>query len=51
MGMVEGKVQAKGIENIYNKIVPEVSPNLRKEIVIQVLKALGHPMGKTKKRT
>jgi hypothetical protein len=35
MGIQEGEeIEAKGIENIPNKIIPENLPNLEKEMVI-----------------
>jgi hypothetical protein len=37
MGIEEGEeVQVKGIHNIFNKIIVENSPNIEKEILIQV---------------
>jgi hypothetical protein len=37
MGIKEGKeVQAKGIHNIFNKIIAENFPNFEKELFIQV---------------
>jgi hypothetical protein len=40
MGTEEGKeVQAKGIHNIFNKIITENFPNLEKELSIQVQEA------------
>jgi hypothetical protein len=37
MGIEEGKeVQAKGISNIFNKIITENFPNLEKTMLIQV---------------
>jgi hypothetical protein len=38
MGIQEEEVQAKGIGNIFNKIVVEISPNLKKEMPIQYWK-------------
>jgi hypothetical protein len=44
MGIEEGEeVQAKGIGNIFNKIIAENSPNLQKEIPIQVQEASRTP--------
>jgi hypothetical protein len=40
MGIKEGEeVQAKGIHNIFNKIMAENFPNLEKDLSIQVQKA------------
>jgi hypothetical protein len=37
MAVEEGEeIQTKGIENLFNKIIAENSPNLKKERVIQV---------------
>jgi hypothetical protein len=36
MGIIEEEVQAKGICNIFNKIIPENFPNLEKVLPIQV---------------
>jgi hypothetical protein len=36
MGIKEEEVQAKVIENIFNKIIEENSPNLEKEMVIHM---------------
>jgi hypothetical protein len=36
MGIEEQEVQAKGICNIFNKIITENSPNLEKTMPIQV---------------
>jgi hypothetical protein len=42
MGIEEGeKVQAKGVCNIFNKIITENFPNLEKELPIQVQEASG----------
>jgi hypothetical protein len=44
MGIKEGKqVQAKGICNIFNKIITENSPNLEKVLPIQVQEASRTP--------
>jgi hypothetical protein len=44
MGIEEGeKVQAKGIHNIFNKIITENFPNLEKTIPIQVQEASRTP--------
>jgi hypothetical protein len=51
VGIKEGeKVQAKGICNIFNKIVTENSPNLEKTVPIQVqnTKSPGHQTDLTK---
>jgi hypothetical protein len=39
MGIEEEEVQAKGMHNIFNKIITENSPNLEKTMPIQVQKA------------
>jgi hypothetical protein len=40
MGIKEGKeMQAKGIHNIFNKIIAEIFPNLEKKLPIQVQEA------------
>jgi hypothetical protein len=40
MGIKEGEeVQAKGIQNIFNKIVTEIVPNLKKVLPIQIQEA------------
>jgi hypothetical protein len=44
-------VQAKGIENIFNKIIGEISPNLEKGTVIHVQKAFRTPNRQDQKRT
>jgi hypothetical protein len=36
MTIEEEGIQAKGIRNIFNKIIAENSPNLKKEMPIQV---------------
>jgi hypothetical protein len=36
MGLEEGEVQAKGIENMFNKMIGNYFPNLEKETAIQV---------------
>jgi chromosome segregation ATPase len=44
MGIEEGaEVQAKGIHNIFNKIIAEIFPNLEKTMPIQVQKASRTP--------
>jgi hypothetical protein len=44
MGIEEGEeVQAKGICNIFNKIITENFPNLEKTMAIQVKEASGTP--------
>jgi hypothetical protein len=35
MGIEEGEVQAKGIHNIFNKIITEIFPNLKNVLPIQ----------------
>jgi phosphatidate phosphatase PAH1 len=39
MGIEEGEVQAKGIHNMFNKIITENFPNLKKVMPIQVQEA------------
>jgi hypothetical protein len=36
MGIGEEEVQAKGIHNIFNEVIAENFPNLKKEMSIQV---------------
>jgi hypothetical protein len=49
MGIEEGEaVQAKGKHNIFNKIITENFPNLKKELTIQVRKLPGHQTNLTK---
>jgi hypothetical protein len=44
MGIEEGEeVQAKGICNIFNKIITEISPILKKVLLIQVQEASRTP--------
>jgi hypothetical protein len=44
MGTEEGKeVQAKEINNIFNKIITENVPNLKKDLLIQVQEASRTP--------
>jgi hypothetical protein len=43
MGIKEEEVQAKGLHNIFNKIIAENFPNLEKELCIQVQKASRTP--------
>jgi hypothetical protein len=44
MGIEKGEeVQAKGIRNMFNKIITEKFPNLEKEIPIHVLEACSTP--------
>jgi hypothetical protein len=44
MGIEEGEeVQAKGIHNIFNKIITENFPNLKKDLPIQVQEASRTP--------
>jgi hypothetical protein len=50
MSIDDEEVQAKGIENIFDKIVPENFPNLKKQMVIQVYsRLLGFQIDKTTK--
>jgi hypothetical protein len=49
MGIEEGEeVQAKGIHNIFNKIITENFPNLEKTMLIQVQEARGYQTNLTK---
>jgi hypothetical protein len=44
MAIKEGEeVQAKGIHNIFNKVIAENSPNLKKELFIQIQEASRTP--------
>jgi hypothetical protein len=44
MGVEEGeKIQTKGIENLFNRIIAENFPNLEKEKVTQVQEAYRTP--------
>jgi hypothetical protein len=45
------KVQAKGIHNIFNKIIMETFPNLEKVMPIQVQEASRTPNGLDQNRT
>jgi hypothetical protein len=45
------EVQAKGMSNIFNKIIIENFPNLEKTMPIQVQKASRTPNGLNQKRT
>jgi hypothetical protein len=52
MGIKEGEeVQAKGIHNIFNKIITENFPNLEKELPIQVQEASKTPNRLDQNRT
>jgi archaeosine-15-forming tRNA-guanine transglycosylase len=52
VGIEEGEeVQAKGISNIFNKIITENSPNLEKAIHIQVQEASRTPNRLDQNRT
>jgi hypothetical protein len=48
MGIEKEEVQAKGILNIFNKIVAENFPNLEKELAIQCRKPPEHQTDLTK---
>jgi hypothetical protein len=41
MSMEEEEIQAKGIENIFNKVIAKNFPKFEKEVAIQVQDALG----------
>jgi archaeosine-15-forming tRNA-guanine transglycosylase len=52
MGIEEGEeLQAKGMRNIFNKIITENFPNLEKTIPIQVQKASRTPKRPDQNRT
>jgi hypothetical protein len=52
MGIEEGEeVQAKGMRNIFNKIVTENFPNLEKDVPIQIQEASRTPNRPDKNRT
>jgi hypothetical protein len=48
MGIEEGEVQAKGICNIFNKIITENFPNLKKTMPFSYRKLAGHQTDLTK---
>jgi hypothetical protein len=49
--VIEGEVEAKGIHNIFNKIITENSPNLEKTMPIQVQEASRTPNRLDQNRT
>jgi hypothetical protein len=52
MGIVEGEeVQAKGMRNIFNKIITEIFPNLEKTMPIQIQEAYRTPNRLDQNRT
>jgi hypothetical protein len=51
MGTEEEEVQAKGISNIFNKIITESFPNLQKTMPIQVQEASRTPNRLDQNRT
>jgi hypothetical protein len=52
MGIEEGEdVQAKGMCNIFNKIITEYFPNLEKYMPIQIQEALRNQTDQTKEET
>jgi hypothetical protein len=51
MEIEEGKVQAKGICNIFNKIITEKFSNLEKTMLIQIQKASRKPNRLDQNRT
>jgi hypothetical protein len=51
MGIEEEEVQAKGVPNIFNKIMTENFPNLEKSIPVQVQKASRTPHSPDQNRT
>jgi hypothetical protein len=50
MGIEGDEVQAKSIENIFNTIIAQNFPNLKKEIVIQEQEAFRTPNTQDQKR-
>jgi hypothetical protein len=50
-GIDEGELQAKGIDNMFNKIVVENFPNVEKEIVIQEQEVFWAPNRQDQKKT
>jgi hypothetical protein len=48
MGMEAEEMQAKGICNIFNKIIAENFPNIKKELSIRYRKPPGHQTDLTK---
>jgi hypothetical protein len=51
MGIKEEEVQAKGMQNIFNKIIMENFPNLEKDIPIQMQEASRTPNRPDQNRT
>jgi hypothetical protein len=51
MGIEEEEVQAKGIHNIFNKIIADNFPNLEKEMPIQLQEACRTPSRRHQNRT
>jgi hypothetical protein len=51
MGIEEEEVQAKGIHNIFNKIIADNFPNLEKEMPIQLQEACRTPSRHHQNRT
>jgi hypothetical protein len=51
MGIEEGEdIQTKGIDNLFNRVIAENSPNLEKEKVIQVQESYRTPNYQDQKR-
>jgi hypothetical protein len=51
MGIEEGEdIQTKGIDNLFNRVIAENSPNLEKEKVIQVQESYRTPNSQDQKR-
>jgi hypothetical protein len=48
IGIEVEEVQAKGIRNIFNKIIAEKSPNIKKEMIIQLQETFRKPRDKHK---
>jgi hypothetical protein len=51
MGIEEGEVQAKGIHNIFNKIITDNFPHLEKDMPIQLQEASRTPSRHLQNRT
>jgi hypothetical protein len=51
MGIEEEEMQAKGMHNIFNKIITEKSPNLEKSMLIQMQEASRTPNRPDQNRT
>jgi hypothetical protein len=49
LAIEEGEVQAKSTENIFDKIIAENFPNLRKEMVFRYRRLLGFQTDNTRR--